>query len=199
MSGQGQSFAPGRDAHWYWVRCFIVLGGGAFPGPSVTELTWLHHTVTKEQKDLGPPLQTPCSGSPITQPWAASTTSSEVYSYPDFRPSCFVLCLEHSFFSRSNSLSFLGSQLEGPWLWQAPCHPDRWEAAATCSFTALRFPKLYFIYASACLFAYFPYLLTPWKAGPTPILLTPLIPAPVTVPDTRRSLIHIYWMHDFGL
>lgn len=125
MSGQGQSFAPGRDAHWYWVRCFIVLGGGAFPGPSVTELTWLHHTVTKEQKDLGPPLQTPCSGSPITQPWAASTTSSEVYSYPDFRPSCFVLCLEHSFFSRSNSLSFLGSQLEGPWLWQAPCHPDR--------------------------------------------------------------------------
>ena len=125
MSGQGQSFAAGRDAHWCWVCCFIVLGSGAFPSPSITELMRLHHTVTKEQKGLGPPLQTPCSGSSITQPWAASTPSSKVYSYPDLWPSCFVLCLEHSFFSKSNSLSFLRSQLEGLWLWQAPCHPNR--------------------------------------------------------------------------
>lgn len=127
LSGRGQGFVQGRDAQWYWGKSFCSTWGSAFLVPTITDLMCLHHTVTKQEKDLDPPLQAHCAGLPtwssVTQAWAASTASSKAHSSVDFWPSCFFLFLEHLFFPMSNSHSFLRSQLKAPWLWQVLFHP----------------------------------------------------------------------------
>lgn len=41
---------------------FYSPWGGAFLIPSMTDLIWSHHTITKKKKDLNPCLQPECSG-----------------------------------------------------------------------------------------------------------------------------------------